>query len=308
MKNKIFFFIFTLLVSIAALRPASARAEDAPLWFCKGIEGWQIDAMTQFQDELPCGDNTGNYVIDTQDGTFIYYDWSGAKSGVGENSATIWFQPYEPNVPQFFCGGFDAWTVPLNANLPDWPVCGEGSGEYVLDVTGGVVRTPDWGQAREYLWGKEGTLYFERMEQPVADGFCEGGVPWQIPGNSLLPEFPVCEENSGTYFVDNENGLSETQSWDSARFMIGDNGGTFWYEKSIPMVSVSAPDGFCSGGIPWQIEMNNILPDGDVCDFGSGLYVVDKAGSLERTDSWFSAKSSMDQSEGTLWFEPTEQI
>jgi len=303
-KQKIFFFIFALIAALAVIRPNVARAETAPMWFCAGVEPWIIPDGGALPDEAPCGPDTGMYLVDKQDGQTQHFDWDSAKAMMDETEGTFWYQPYEQNVPAFFCQASDPWTIPLNALLPEWPVCPDGSGEYVMDINGNIERTADWSQARDMLWGNEATIFFERVEQFPPDGFCDGGVPWEVPGNNLLPEGNVCDENSGEYVIDVQGDMQRTTFWDSARFTMGDNAGTFWFEKSVPSTPSDPPDGFCQGGVPWQVPVNSILPDFEVCDSGSGTYVVEVGESQDRTMSWFEARDIMGTQEGTFWFEP----
>lgn len=124
------------------------------------------------------------------------------------------------------------------------------------------------------------------------DGWCIGGVPWQVAEGEQLND-PDC--GLGHIVVDVDGLQTLHESFDEAIAELAGIG-TLWFEPAL-----EAPSGFCQGGVPWPVPSDALLNDPS-CDLGHTI--VDVEGVQTPYESFNEAVIALSGREGTLWFEP----
>jgi len=170
-------------------------------------------------------------------------------------------------------------------------------------------------------------------------GFCSGGVPWVVRDQPETLTDPICP--SGIYILDIEDVRFHQVSFAEAELIRGGRDATYWFEVEVPTETpvptatatpsatpeptatatpvvteqgrvylpivrrapefVTAPSGFCSGGVGWIVPTGSVPVD-PLC--GMGRYAVDRLG-VRTWGSWSETVSLWDSStQATLWFVP----
>lgn len=146
-------------------------------------------------------------------------------------------------------------------------------------------------------------------EDVAPASFCQGGVPWIVRNQATLPD-PGCS-TLGTFVLEVETVQSRHGSFAEAEEARAGRDSTYWFEPGqmqlyLPLVlrsqPVTAPSGFCSGGIPWIVPAGS-APVNPGC--GRGRFAVDVERTVEWTNSWDRVLAVLNLRAGTIWFEPT---
>lgn len=300
---------------------AAAAPVQPPTNFCYGGNPWVVAAGAELP-ETACPDGSGKYILTIGTAREEYLTWNALRGALGGRAVTLWFEQVRQQMPTGFCNGNVAWPLPWNALMPPMG-CAEGSGKYILTFgENGREEYQTWLQVLIAVGGREVTLWFERTSATMPEGFCRGGIAWEIAQNAVLPD-SACGAGLGKYIATFDNVREEFDSWQKVRDGLRGRATTLWFELTggdvllpfrayLPAIvrrdavgrqGILVPANFCNGGVPIAMTVHHVLPERAICTVPGTYVFVPTTGDRIRERDWATLRRLRGSLEGSLWFE-----